>query len=68
MEMDPTNGQILQFMSIDWYLGNNSTFPNYSTQSGVFLDKNDPFNRKPYIYMSFIMDKQIQMMRFLNEG
>lgn len=57
MEMDPSNGQILQFMSIDWYLNNSTYTPTYSTQSGVFLDKVDPFNSKPYIYMSFILDK-----------
>jgi hypothetical protein len=43
-------------MSIDWYLSNDTYIPNYSTQSGVFLDKKDPFNSKPYIYLSFIMD------------
>jgi len=59
MEVDTYEGSIKNFISIMWYLANDTVVPVYSTQAGIFYDKNDFFDKKEYIYWSFIMDSHI---------
>lgn len=63
MEVDTLEGTINQFISVMWHLANDTVTPVYTTQAGIFYDKNDPYDRKEYIYWSFIMDNHIQMLR-----
>lgn len=66
MELDTSQAIIKQFISISWYLASESVVPVYSTQSGIYDDKSDFFDRNEYIYWSFIKDDAIQMMRIQN--
>lgn len=59
MEIDTYRGDVNQFISIMWYLANDTMVPVYQTSAGILYDKNDNFDRKEYIYWSFIMDNHI---------
>jgi hypothetical protein len=66
MEVDTSDGTIKQFISILWHLASDVVVPVYTTQSGIYYDKNDFFDKKEYIYWSFTMDDKIQMLRMQN--
>ena len=65
MELDTATGNVKNFVSVDWNQASYDVVPIYSTSSGFFNDKSDPLTGKEYeyIYMSFIMDKEMRMLR-----
>lgn len=56
MEIDTAAANIKQFISLAWHLANDTFVPVYATQSGIYDDKVDFFDRKEYIYWAFVMN------------
>ena len=69
MEINSRDGYISKFISLE--SKDATAMPKvphtYSTTSAVMTDKKDPFDGKEYVYMSFVMDDKIKMMRFLTK-
>lgn len=63
MEMDIAKGTSKNFLSMEYYLTSDTVTPAYDTFGAIYYDKKDYFNGKPYYYLSFLMDKKLEMVR-----
>jgi hypothetical protein len=63
MEMDIAKGTSKNFLSMEYYLTSDTVTPDYKTFGAIYYDKKDYFNGKPYYYLSFLMDKKLELVK-----
>lgn len=61
--MDIAKGTSKNFLSMEYYLTSDTVTPDYKTFGAIYYDKKDYFNGKPYYYVSFLMDKKLEMVK-----
>jgi hypothetical protein len=67
IELQPSDGSILNFMSFQWYETSESNEPWYQTYGGIYHDVEDINDKKPYYYLSFIMNDILQVIKVSKE-
>jgi hypothetical protein len=55
MELDPSNGQVLRFVSLDKVGASETSLPWYMTYGAIHHDVKDASDGLSYYYASFIM-------------
>jgi hypothetical protein len=63
MDLDVATGTSKSFISMEYYLESDTVTPDYKTFGAVYYDKKDSFNGLPYYYVSFLMDKKLEMVK-----
>lgn len=54
------------FMSLEYVLTSDTVVPVYKTYGGIYYDKKDYLDGQAYIYVSFLMDTKLELLRVLN--
>ena len=63
MELDPTDGSVLKFMSFDKIGATDTNMPWYATYGAIHHDLSDPDDGLSYYYAAFIMDDAMQVVK-----
>jgi hypothetical protein len=63
MEVNPVDGQVLKFLSLEKVGTTQVLMPWYATYGAILHDLNDASDGKSYYYASFIMDDELILMK-----
>lgn len=68
MELQPANGQVNRYISLEWVGTTDDVVPKYKTYGSILLDRKDSYDGRSYFYSAFLMDQKIEMVRVLNSA
>ena len=63
MEVNPLNGTVEHFISVEKIGTNSTNVPTYYTFGAIYHDISDPHDGKAYYYAGFIMNDIMQMVK-----
>lgn len=63
MELNPKNGEVLKFISLEKVGSTATNFPWFKTYGAIYHDYNDPNDGNNYYYASFIMEDQLMIVK-----
>jgi hypothetical protein len=63
MELNPVNGEVLKFLSLDKIGSTSTNFPWFKTYGAIYHDIKDVNDGLPYYYASFIMEDALILIK-----